>query len=162
MMVFNGILGGSMSSRLFQKIREERGLAYSVYSYPAFYLNTGILAIYAGTSQQHAETVLDIIHDEIRSFIAHGITDDEFLKTREQIKGNYVLSQESASARMNALGRRMLLHGDTQTEDEIIKKIDAIQREAVNALINTTLSSACAAALVGRGADSLDMNPLIG
>ena len=162
MMVFNGILGGSMSSRLFQKIREERGLAYSVYSYPAFYLNTGILAIYAGTSQQHAETVLDIIHDEIRSFIAHGITDDEFLKTREQIKGNYVLSQESASARMNALGRRMLLHGDTQTEDDIIKKIDAIQREAVNALINTTLSSACAAALVGRGADSLDMNPLIG
>ena len=139
--IFNSILGGAMSSRLFQRIREESGMAYSVYSYPSFYTASGMLVIYAGTSPQNAPAVLEMIDREIKSLIRDGITRDEFEKTRAQIRGSYVLGLESASARMNAIGRRMLLLGSTQSEDEMLDKLNAVQYDEVNRVMRDVLSS---------------------
>ena len=158
--IFSSVLGGAMSSRLFQRIREERGMAYSVYSYPAFYTSAGMLTIYAGTSEKHAPTVIQLIQEELTDLRENGITAEEFCQTREQLKGSYVLGQESASARMNALGRRMLLMGNTQTEDQMLEKLNAITHEQVNTIIREILSGPVAAALVGKGADNLDMSVL--
>lgn len=147
--IFNSILGGAMSSRLFQRIREESGMAYSVYSYPSFYTATGMLTIYAGISPQNTDAVLKMIDEEIKALIEGGVTREEFEQTRAQIKGGYVLGQESASARMNALGRRMLLLGDTQSEDEMIRKLDAIDFDRVNEVMRQVLSAPRSAAFVG-------------
>ena len=139
--IFNSILGGAMSSRLFQRIREESGMAYSVYSYPSYYTATGMLVIYAGTSPQNAPAVMEMIDREIDRLVKEGVTRDEFEKTRAQIRGSYVLGLESASARMNTLGRRMLLLGDTQTEDEMLDKLNAVQYDEVNRIMRDVLSS---------------------
>jgi len=139
--IFNSILGGAMSSRLFQRIREERGMAYSVYSYPSYYTATGMLVVYAGTSQQNAPAVLEMIDREIDRLVKDGITRDEFEKTRTQIRGSYVLGLESASARMNTLGRRMLLLGDTQSEDEMLDKLNAVRYDDVNRIMREVLTS---------------------
>lgn len=157
--ILSNILGGAMSSRLFQKIREESGMAYSVYSYPLFYTGTGLLGIYAGTSPQHAPAVVRLIRQEIDKLAAEGVTQKEFEQTRAQLKSSYVLGQESASARMNALGRRMLLMGDIQTEDDVLRKLNAIQFEEVNRVLREIFEKPCAVALVGQGANSLDLSP---
>ena len=147
--IFNSILGGAMSSRLFQRIREERGLAYSVYSYPSFYTATGMLAIYAGVNPQNTDAVLALIDEEVKSLVKTGVTRDEFEQTRTQIKGGYVLGQESASARMNALGRRMLLLHDTQSEDQMIEKLDAVTYDSVNDALRAVLTAEPSFAFVG-------------
>ena len=147
--IFNSILGGAMSSRLFQRIREERGMAYSVYSYPSFYTATGMLTIYAGVSPQNTDTVLGLIDEEVKALIKTGVTRDEFEQTRTQIKGGYVLGQESASARMNALGRRMLLLHDTQSEDQMIEKLDAVTYDSVNDALRAVLTAEPSFAFVG-------------
>ncbi len=139
--IFNSVLGGAMSSRLFQRVREESGMAYSVYSYPSYYTSSGMLVIYAGTSPQNAPAVLEMIDREIEKLVKDGITRDEFEKTRAQLRGSYVLGQESASARMNALGRRMLLLGDTQSEDEMLDKLNAVQYDEVNDVMRQVLTS---------------------
>ncbi len=139
--IFNSILGGAMSSRLFQRIREESGMAYSVYSYPSYYTATGMLVIYAGTSRRNAPVVLDMIDREIDRLVKEGVTRDEFEKTRMQIRGGYVLGLESASSRMNTLGRRMLLLGDTQSEDEMLDKLNAVQYDEVNRVMREVLTS---------------------
>ena len=147
--IFNSILGGAMSSRLFQRIREERGMAYSVYSYPSFYTATGMLTIYAGVNPQNTDTVLGLIDEEVKALIRNGVTRDEFEQTRTQIKGGSVLGQESASARMNALGRRMLLLHDTQSEDQMIEKLDAITYDSVNDAMRAVLTAKPSFAFVG-------------
>ena len=133
-------------------------MAYSVYSYPAFYTSTGCLSIYAGTSEGHAPTVIQLIREEVDDLIKNGITAEEFQQTCEQIKGNHVLGMESSSSRMNSLGRRRLLMGNTQTEDQMLEKLNAVTHEQVNALVREVLTGPCAAALVGKGADKLDMS----
>ncbi len=159
--IFNSVLGGAMSSRLFQRIREERGMAYSVYSYPVSYTDSGMVAIYAGTSEGHAPTVIELIHEEINDLIRNGITREEFTQTREQFKGSYVLGLESSSARMNSLGRRMLLLGTTQTESQMLEKLNATTYEQVNEVLREVLSGPCAGALVGKGAKKLDVSALV-
>lgn len=157
--IISNILGGAMSSRLFQKIREESGMAYSVYSYPSFYSGTGMLGVYAGTSPRHAAEVVRLIRQEIDLLLREGVTQREFDQTRAQLKSSYVLGLESASSRMNALGRRMLLTGDTQTEDDVLRKLNAIQFDDVNRILRDMFGAPCAVALVGQGADSMDLSP---
>ena len=157
--MISNILGGAMSSRLFQRIREESGMAYSVYSYPSFYSGTGMLGVYAGTSPRHAGEVVRMIRQEIDLLLREGVTQKEFDQTRAQLKSSYVLGLESASSRMNALGRRMLLTGDTQTEDDVLRKLNAIRFDDVNRILRDMFSAPCAVALVGQGADSLDLSP---
>ncbi len=153
--ILSSVFGGAMSSRLFQKIRDERGLAYTVYSYPSSYLDTGLLVVYAGTSQEHADEVLELIRAEAAELVKNGMTREEFSQAREQLKGSYILGLESTSSRMSAMGRRLLLLNDIQTETDVLNKVNAITYDQVMELTRRLLSGECAMSLVGKGADTL-------
>lgn len=154
--VMNSVFGGAMSSRLFQTIREEKGMAYSVYSYPSSYKDTGILVVYAGTSPQHGTQVLEMIAQEAEKLAREGMSQEEFHQARDQLKGGYILGLESTSSRMNAMGRRLLLLGDTQSEEDVIRRIDSITYEQVFEAGRQALSAQPAMALVGRGLEKLE------
>jgi len=126
LMVFNNLFGGGMSSRLFQKIREDRGLAYSVYSYPSSYVHGGLFTIYAGIKSCHTAQVVSIIAEEIKSIKNRDITQEEFSMAREQLKGNYILGLESTSSRMTAIGKNQLLLGRILTPNEVLSRIDDV------------------------------------
>ncbi len=153
--LLNSVLGGSMSSRLFQKIREEKGMAYSIYSYPNSYLDCGMLSVYAATRPEQAAEVLQMIRGEIASIAEKGIRREEFQMAREQLKAGFILGSESTSARMNSLGRRLLLLNQTRTETEVIDRINAMRFEEVNALAREILTAPSALAVVGRDAEKL-------
>ena len=156
--IFNNIFGGSMSSRLFQRIREEQGLAYSVYSYPTSYRDCGALAIYAGTGPEHAQQVLASLRGEIDRALDEGVSEREFIQAREQLKGSYILGLESASSRMSALGRRMLLMRDTMDENQVIKRINEVTPDDVNRVLRASLAGDYAVALMGKGVNDLDLS----
>lgn len=154
LLALNNALGGSMSSRLFQRIREERGLAYSVYSYPTGYSKTGYFALYAGTGEKQGKDVAKLMLEEIRAVREKGITQAEFLRAKEQLKGSYMLSQESSSARSGAIGRSMLLLGIAREEEEILSRIEAVRMEDVEAILPVVLDeSRMSGALVARKAN---------
>lgn len=131
LILLNNILGGSMSSRLFQEIREERGLAYSVYSYHSSYKDTGTFTVYTGTSPEHVGEVFDIVSNILYDVSERGITERELVKGKEQLKGSLMLSLESTNSRMNRLGKNELLLGRHLSLDEIIAKIDAVTNETI-------------------------------
>lgn len=131
MNVFNTIFGDGMSSRLFQKIREDRGLAYTVFSDNYNYIDDGLLTIYAGLAVSQAEEVIDIIKRETEFIKNDYSIEKDVIKAKELIKSNYLIGLESTSNRMSALGRSELLLEKIRTEDEVIKEIDAITTENV-------------------------------
>ena len=133
--ILNTILGGSMSSRLFQTIREEYGLAYSVYSYPSNYKNIGLFTIYAGMNPNQTQKVMDLIIREIQTVKKNLIAQEELNQTKEQLKSNYMMGLESTSGRMSSIGRSQLLLDHIQTPDEIIQKIDGVVLDDIEALI---------------------------
>ena len=153
--VFNSVFGGAMSSRLFQKIREDSGKAYSVYSYPNAYTDSGMLAVYAATNPESAEEVVDMILKEARAIAEDGMTREEFAMAREQMKASYIMGLESTSARMQSIGRRLLLLDKTRTEAETIERIDAIDFDAANALMRETLTAPHSVALVGKNVEAI-------
>ncbi len=149
--VLNNALGGSMSSRLFQSIREARGLAYSVYSYPSSYTETGYFALYAGTGEGTAEQVTALILEELEKLRKNGLTKEEFIRSKEQLKGSYVLGQESTSARSNAIGKMELLRSRVYSEEEIMQRIERITMDDVQAILPKVLdANAMCASAVGR------------
>ncbi|WP_033542910.1 M16 family metallopeptidase [Planococcus sp. CAU13] len=131
MAVMNNILGGTMSSRLFQEIREERGLAYSIYSYHSAYSDHGTLAIYGGTSNEQLPELQEKILESIRTMYTAGLTKQEVVDSKEQFKGNLLLGMESTSGRMSRNGKHELLLGKHITYDEVLKKIDGVSLEKV-------------------------------
>ena len=153
--VFNSVFGGAMSSRLFQKIREESGMAYTVYSYPNAYTDAGMLSVYAATNPETASAVYDMILEEARLIAEKGLTREEFEMAREQLKAGYILGSESTSARMQSAGRRLLLMNTTRTETEIIDRINAIQFDTVNELTRACLTAPHSVALVGKGVEKI-------
>jgi len=153
--LFNSIYGGAMSSRLFQKIREESGMAYTVYSYPNAYTDCGMLSVYAATNPDTACAVYDQILEETRRIAEGGLTREEFAMAREQLKAGFILGSESTSARMQSNGRRLLLLDTTRTESEVIERVNSITLEETNALMREILTGDFALALVGRGAQRL-------
>ncbi|MBQ4264302.1 MAG: insulinase family protein [Clostridia bacterium] len=153
--VMNNLFGGGMSSRLFQHIREDMGAAYSVYSHPSAYTNCGTMTIYAGTSPEMAQAVIDALHSEIKKLVEDGITDEEFAMAKEQLKVSYVLGLESSSSRMSSIGRSKLLRGRAVDPDDVVKKIEAVTKTDVERVIAYTFSQPCAAAVVGRNVDQL-------
>lgn len=130
--VLNNIIGGSMSSRLFQKIREEKGMAYSVYSHPALYKHTGMFEVYAGTMPQNAEVVTQMILEELSRLRKDGVTREEFEQSKRMLKGHLVLQMESTSSRMVSLGRTWLAQKRVRTQDELLKLIDDVTFEEVS------------------------------
>ncbi|MDQ3941293.1 MAG: insulinase family protein, partial [Actinomycetota bacterium] len=129
--VLDTILGGGMSSRLFQEVREKRGLAYSVYSYRSLYADAGSFAVYAGTTPQNAETVIDLIRTEIASILEDGITPTELDRAKGHAKGALVLSSEDPGSRMNRLGRQQLTTGEILSIDELIERFDRLTMDDV-------------------------------
>lgn len=132
--LLNTILGGSTSSRLFQEIREQRGLAYSVYSYHSSFRNAGNFAVYAGVSPKMVEPVLELVVNLLEEVGRDGVTAEELLEAKEQLKGQIMLGLESTSSRMTRLGRSELALGRVQSPDEIIGRIDAVSLEEVGNL----------------------------
>lgn len=131
LLAVNSVFGGGMSSRLFQKIREEKGLVYSIYSYPSSYKNAGLFNIYAGMNPKHIDKVIELIIKELKELETNGLKKKELAKSKEQLKGNYILGLESTSSRMNSIGKSELLLGYINTPDEILKKIDSITQDSV-------------------------------
>lgn len=158
--LFNSVYGGAMSSRLFQKIREESGMAYTVYSYPNAYTDCGMLSVYAATNPDTAVQVHDQILAETRKICKEGLTREEFNMAREQLKAGIILGGESTSSRMQSNGRRMLLLNETRSESEVIERVNAITWEDTNDLMREILSSENALALVGRNAKALQQKML--
>ncbi len=137
--VLNNVIGGSMSSRLFQKIREEMGMAYSVFTHPVMYRDTGMYSVYAGTMAQNALTVTELILEELHKVVSMGITNEEFLQSKEQLKGNLVLSLESTSAKMNAIGKAKILTGNVYSDEEVLAFVDAVTYDDIHRVIKTTI-----------------------
>ena len=129
--VLSNVLGGSMSSRLFQHIREQRGLAYSVYSYPMSYRGTGCLCLYAGCTEGQAQEVLSLMLQEIDELKANGLTEPEFNRAKQQLKGGYLLGMESTMAHMSAIGKSALLLDEEYQIDTILNRIECVTIEAV-------------------------------
>ena len=136
LILLNNIIGGSMSSRLFQEIREKRGLAYSVFSYHTSYKDTGLFTLYAGTAPHQVNDVVEIIQQTLYQIREDGVTDKEIHKGKEQLKGNLMLSLESTNSRMSRLGKNELLLGKHLSLDEIVKKIDQINQESIQKVIS--------------------------
>jgi len=157
--VLDHILGGGLSSRLFQEIRERRGLAYSVYSYRATFEDTGMLALYAGTAPAKAREVLDIMMDEVHKVAAEGVTERELAVAKSHIRGETALSLEDSAARMSRVARSLLLHGEVMTVDELIARVEAVTTDDVHAVARRVLGAAPVLAVVGPFAED-DFGPL--
>lgn len=121
-----------MSSRLFQKVREEKGLAYSIHSSNSQYNDTGIITVYAASSPRNALKIVEMVKNEISSISEEGISKNELDRARENIKGSIVLSVEYISSRMFRLGKGILFDKKVLTIDEILKKIDDVSINDVN------------------------------
>jgi predicted Zn-dependent peptidase len=124
--VIDTVLGGGMSSRLFQEIREKRGLAYSVYSFRAQYSDTGSLGVYAGTAPENAIGVIEIVRDEFDRLVEEGLSAKEIARAKEQLKGSTVLGLEDTTTRMNRLGRGLLGGGELLSVNELMDRVDAV------------------------------------
>lgn len=138
--LMNNAIGATMSSRLFQSIREEEGLAYSIYSYYTTFADHGTFTIYVGTSPDTLNQVEVILERELKRLFEEGLTDEEVDKGKRQLKGSLVLGNESSSARMNRNGRNLLLLDEVEPIEQVIQKVEKIKRDEVNALIREVLT----------------------
>ncbi|MFQ5781197.1 MAG: M16 family metallopeptidase, partial [Nitrospiria bacterium] len=135
--VMNNVLGGGVSSRLFQEIRERRGWAYTIYSYPSSYQDGGLLTVYAGASAQNAPRVIERVVKELKKVKEKGIDGVELERAKNHIKGNLMLSMESTSSRMSKLAKDELYFGRCFTFREIIREIDKISLPQVQQLADS-------------------------
>jgi len=140
LMTLNNILGGGMSSRLFQKIREERGLAYSVYSYPGFFKKGGMYTLYAGTNPEQLAEVESIMRQQATEMAQGNFTDEEYQRACRQMRASYMLTQDSTQTRAQGLGRSYLLLGKPMDCDEVYAKMEAVTPEKVRGTAAALLS----------------------
>lgn len=140
-----GVLGGGSSSRLFQTIREERGLAYSVFAYASPFSDTGVLGVYAGVSPEKVLEVLTLAASEIDDLCRKGPGAEELQRAKDQVKASLLLGLENTSTRMSRLGRSLLLLGRILTPDEVARRIDAVTAESLRELAGRYLRPAQAA-----------------
>jgi predicted Zn-dependent peptidase len=147
--VLNVALGGGTSSRLFQRIREERGLAYSVYSSVASYADTGTFTVYAGCAPGKVDEVLGLVRDELDTVAARGLTDAEVARGKGALKGSLVLDLEDTGARMSRLGKAALLNDELLTADELLDRIAAVTPDDVRAVAADVLTRPRALGAIG-------------
>ncbi|MGH2754166.1 MAG: M16 family metallopeptidase [Actinomycetota bacterium] len=139
--LLDAVLGGGMSSRLFQEIREKRGLAYAVYSYRSLFADTGTFAIYVGTTPQNADDVIEIVRTELDSVLNEGITATELNRAKGHLKGSLVLASEDPGSRMTRLGKSQLTTGEILSLDELIDRIDRLEMDDVRRVAAQVIGS---------------------
>lgn len=153
--LINIILGTGLSSRLFQEIREQRGLVYSIYSYPRAYRDTGLFGIYAGLSKENIATVITLIIKEIKKIQENGVSELELQRAKNHYRGNLLLSLESVIAQLGALGKSQLYLGRVISPEEVLEKINRVTREeiieAANELLKTELFTLASIGPVNNG-----------
>ncbi len=147
--IVNGAIGGGMSSRLFQEVRERRGLAYSVYSYHTMYVEAGLFAAYAGATPARARDVLAILRDQLADVAEGGLTEAEFERAKGHMKGSLVLSVEDPSGRMSRLGKSEISHGEILSVNQVLRRIDAVTLEDARAAAKRVLSQPLSLAVLG-------------
>ena len=134
------LLGGSSSSRLFQEVREKRGLAYSVYSYASHYVDSGQIGVYVGTRPDNVGEAVKVIADELRKVVSEPVSEEELGRAKENVKGRMVLSFESTLTHMNRLGGSVLMDVPLLSLDEMLAEIDAVTLDDVGALTRDLFS----------------------
>jgi predicted Zn-dependent peptidase len=147
--VLNNSLGGGMSSRLFQEIREKRGLAYSVYSYTSHYADTGVFAVYAGCAPGKVAEVLDLTRSALAEVAAYGLTDDEVARGRGMTRGSLVLGLEDTGSRMSRLAKGDLLYDEPLRLEQVLAKVEAVTPEQVREVAAEVLARPMSLAAVG-------------
>ncbi len=148
--IANTILGGGMSSRLFQKIREELGLCYSVYSYLSQYKDNGLLEIYAGVNTASRDLAVNAIVDEVRLLKKNGVTEQEFARGKEQFKSAFIFARESTAAQMLLYGKRLMFLGEEYDYPERIREIESVTiKDVREAIDNSFFIDSSAMATVG-------------
>lgn len=146
--IINAIFGAGVSSRLFQGIREKRGLAYSIYSFIASYIDTGLFGVYAGTSKKKVSEVINLIVNEFKG-LKDTISEEELKRAKEQIKGNLILGLESTSNRMQNIARQEIYYGKYYSPDEVMRLIDAVTLGQVKDLAERLTGDAISITLLG-------------
>lgn len=147
--ILSTILGGGMSSRLFQEIREKRGLVYSVYSFTAAHSQTGIFGIYAGTSAKELKVLMPVVVDEIKKISTDLVSDKEFNRAKVQLKAGIKMGLESSSSTAEVLARQNLIHGRSLSIKEIVEKIDAVTKEDIRSIAAQIFASKPTYTLLG-------------
>jgi predicted Zn-dependent peptidase len=147
--VLNSALGGGMSSRLFQEVREKRGLAYSVYSYTSQYADTGAFGVYAGCQPGKIDEVLTICRDEVAKVAEHGLTDEELSRGKGQLRGSMVLGLEDTGSRMSRIGKSELVYDELLSVDEVLARIDAVSLDDIRAVARDVLAQPMTLTVVG-------------
>ncbi|MFA5918087.1 MAG: pitrilysin family protein [Candidatus Nanopelagicaceae bacterium] len=160
--ILSAALGGGMSSRLFQEIREKRGLAYSVYSYAQQFAGSGLLGFYAGCHPTKAVEVVEIIREVLNDVAENGMSHEEIERAKGAVKGSLVLSQEDSGSRMSHLGKSEIVYGEVMSFDEILKRISAVTPEALRKVAGEILVQRPTLALVGPYKDPSKFEKILG
>jgi len=147
--ILSMVIGGGMSSRLFQEIREKRGLAYTTYAYPQQFAGSGVLYFYAGCKTDKAVEVAEIMRDVTMDIAAHGVTSEEITRAKGAVSGSMVLSQEDTFSRMSRNGQSELVYGRMTSFDDILKKISAVTPEQVHQIARDLFNQPSTLAVVG-------------
>jgi predicted Zn-dependent peptidase len=154
-LIINTALGGGMSSRLFQEIREKRGLAYTAYSYHAQYAETGLFSAYCGTTSSKAKTVVGLIRDQLGSVRDGGLTEEEFERARSHVKGSTMLSLEDTGGRMSRLGKSEIAHGEILTVEETLRRVARVTLADARRVAERVLSQPMTLTVLGPVAPSV-------
>ncbi|MEG2983293.1 MAG: pitrilysin family protein [Peptostreptococcaceae bacterium] len=156
--IVNNIFGGSISSRLFQNIRENKGLVYSIYSAPSLYRKSGELGIYASMSNENLEKVYNLVLEEIDNLREYRLTEQEINESKEQLKGSYILGLESTSSRMMAMGKAMLLTKKVKNPNDIIESINNIDKARIDLIIDKVFNKEnIGVCIVGRDVENITL-----
>jgi predicted Zn-dependent peptidase len=147
--VANQVLGGGMASRLFQEVREDRGLAYSVYSHPTAFADSGYLTIYCGTAPKRAREALTVIDDVLAKVVAEGITEPELAVASGYLVGSMLLGLEDSGSRMGRLGRNLMQSDTITTIDEHVQRLRAVTLDDVSRVLHRVLDTPRTLAAVG-------------
>ncbi|CEQ22807.1 M16 family peptidase [[Clostridium] sordellii] len=157
--IINNIFGGSISSRLFQNIRENKGLVYSIYSAPSLYRKSGELGIYASMSNENLKKVYNLVLEEIDNIRENHLTEEEIRESKEQLKGSYILGLESTSSRMMSIGKSMLLTKKVKDPNDIIESINNIGKARIDLIIDKVFNKEnIGICIVGRDVESITLD----
>jgi predicted Zn-dependent peptidase len=138
-----------MSSRLFQEVREKRGLAYSVYAFTSHFADTGLFGVYAGCAPRRVDEVLTLCREQLELIATSGITEDELSRAKGQSRGSLVLGMEDTGSRMSRIGKSELMHGELLSVDEVLARVDAVTLDDVRGVAAELLTRPLILGVIG-------------